>query len=66
MLIIPAQYTGQVYGLFKDYKESEDWLPNGSLQVIINMPAGMQIDFYEKLNSITHGAVHSEELPEKA
>lgn len=64
-LIIPAQYTGQVYGLLKDYKESEDWLANGSLQAVINIPAGMQIDFYDKLNSITHGAVQSEEIQEK-
>ncbi len=64
-LIIPAQYSGQAYGLLKDYKESEEWLPNGSLQAILNIPAGMQIDFYDKLNSITHGAVQSEELPEK-
>jgi ribosome maturation protein SDO1 len=64
-LIIPAQYTGQAYGLLKDYKESEDWLPNGSLQVILNIPAGMQLDFYDKLNSITHGAVQSEEIKDK-
>jgi len=64
-LTIPAQYTGQVYGLLKDYKESEDWLPNGSLQAVINIPAGMQIDFYEKLNNITHGAVQSQEIVEK-
>lgn len=64
-IVIPAQYTGQVYALLKDYKESEDWLANGSLQAILNIPAGMQIDFYDKLNSITHGAVHSEDLPDK-
>ena len=64
-LTIPAQYTGAVYGLLKDYKESEDWLANGSLAAIINIPAGMQIDFYEKLNNITHGAVQSEDVVEK-
>ena len=64
-ITIPAQYTGQAYGLFKDYKESEDWLANGSLAVVINIPAGMQIDFYDKLNNITHGAVQSEEIIEK-
>jgi ribosome maturation protein SDO1 len=63
-LTIPAQYTGQVYGLLKDFKESEDWLANGSLQATLNIPAGMQLDFYDKLNAITHGAVHSEELKE--
>lgn len=65
-LIIPAQYTGQVYGLLKDYKESEEWLSNGNLEAIINIPAGMQIDFYDKLNNITHGAVQSQELPNNA
>jgi len=64
-LVIPAQYTGQAYGFLKDYKESEEWLANGSLKVILNIPAGMQLDFYDRLNSITHGAVQSEELPEK-
>jgi len=61
-IVIPARFTGQVYGVFQDYKESEEWLPNGDLQIIVNIPAGMQIDFYDKLNSITHGAVISEEL----
>lgn len=64
-LIIPAQYTGQIYGLLKDYKESEEWLSNGNLEAIIRIPAGMQIDFYEKLNNITHGAVQSQDLPNK-
>jgi len=61
-LTIPAQYTGQVYGLLKDFKESEEWLANGSLQVIMNIPSGLQIDFYEKLNNITHGTVQSQEI----
>ncbi len=64
-LVIPAQYTGQIYGLLKDYKESEDWLSNGNLEAVINIPAGMQIDFYDKLNNITHGAVQSQDLPNK-
>ena len=63
-LTIPAQYSGQVYGLIKDFKESEDWLANGSLQAVLNIPAGMQLDFYDKLNGITHGAVQSEEVKE--
>src|SRR3989344_565754 len=61
-LTIPAQFTGQVYGLLKDFKESEDWLANGSLQVIMNIPSGLQIDFYEKLNNIAHGTVQSQEI----
>ncbi len=61
-ITIPARFSGNVYGLLKDYKESEEWMPNGDLKVIIAIPAGMQLDFYDKLNSVTHGAVMSEEL----
>ena len=63
-LIIPAMYTGQVYGLLKDYKQSEEWLGNGNLEVIMNIPSGMQIDFFDKLNGITHGSVQSQEIKE--
>jgi len=64
-LIIPAQFTGQVYGLLQEKKESEEWLPNGNLQVIMKIPAGLLMDFYDRINGITHGAVQSEELQEK-
>nr|MBS3088287.1 ribosome assembly factor SBDS [Candidatus Pacearchaeota archaeon] len=61
-LIIPAQFTGQAYGLVQDYKESEEWLSNGNLQIILNIPAGIVLDFFDKINHITHGAIQSEEL----
>lgn len=61
-LIIPARFTGQIYGLIKENKESEEWLSNGDLQVILNIPSGLLIDFYEKINAVTHGSVQSEEL----
>ena len=65
-LTIPARFTGQIYSTVSDFKESETWLDNGDLEIIVNIPSGMQIDFYEKLNSVTHGAVQSEEMSQKA
>jgi ribosome maturation protein SDO1 len=64
-LVVPARFTGQVYGLLKDYKESEEWLANGDLAAIVVLPAGMQLDFYDKLNAVTHGAIQSHELAEE-
>jgi ribosome maturation protein SDO1 len=64
-LTVPAQYTGHVYGILNEYKESEEWLSTGALQTIVNVPAGLLHDFYEKLNHVTHGAVHSEELKQE-
>ncbi len=61
-LTVPSRFTGQIYGLLKDYKENEEWLANGDLLVILNIPSGLLIDFYEKLNNVSHGAIHAEEM----
>ena len=61
-IVIPAQYTGQAYGLLNTYKESEEWLGNGDLQIIVNVPTGFQMEFYDKLNAATHGSAVSEEV----
>jgi len=59
---IPAVHTGKVYGLLQDYKEKEEWLANGDLEVILNIPVGLQMEFYDKLNSVTHGSAITEEV----
>lgn len=64
-LRIPSEHTGRAYGLVQEYKESESWLGNGDLEVTINLPLGLQDDFYDKLNSFTHGSVLSQEIKEK-
>jgi len=64
-VLIPATHTGQAYGLLKDYKESEEWLPNGDLTCVINIPAGLQMEFYDKLNAIAHGSAIVEEIKEE-
>lgn len=64
-LVIPAAYTGHVYGLVNEYKESEEWLANGNLQIIVNVPAGAMMDFFDRLNKATHGSVQSQELQQK-
>ena len=61
-ITIPAVHTGRVYGIISEYKEGEDWLNDGSLEVVVNVPSGMLIDFYEKLNSITHGSALTQEI----
>jgi len=64
-ITIPAIHTGQAYGIVAAYKESENWLSNGDLEVIIKIPAGMVMTFYDRLNSITHGSALTEEIKEK-
>jgi len=63
-ITIPAIYTGKAYGVINQYKEEEKWLDNGDLQVVVAVPSGIIIDFYDKLNSVTHGAALTEEIKE--
>jgi ribosome maturation protein SDO1 len=56
MITIPAQHTGKAYGVVNEFKESEEWLGNGDLKIIVSIPAGLEMDFYDKLNGVTHGA----------
>jgi len=65
-IVIPPAYTANAYNLLKNFaKEKEEWLADGSLSCIINIPAGMQLEFYNKLNSITRGSAITEEIKEE-
>lgn len=61
-ITVPAVHTGKVYGIVAQYKKEENWLNDGSLEVVIEVPSGIVMDFYDKLNSVTHGSALSEEL----
>lgn len=63
-IIVPATHTGKVYGIIQQYKESENWLANGDLEAKVKVPAGLIMDFYDKLNSMTHGSAITEEIKE--
>lgn len=63
-IIIPASHTGRAYGVVQQFKEIENWKSNGDLEVIVKVPSGIIIDFYEKLNAVTHGSAVTEEVKE--
>ncbi len=62
---VPALQTGKIYGFIQQYKEKETWLDDGSLEVIVKVPAGLIMDFYDKLNSMTHGSAITEDVQEE-
>ena len=65
-ITIMPQYTGQIYNLIKTFKkDKEDWLNDGSLKCIIQIPAGMQLEFYDKLNALTQGSAITKEIKEE-
>jgi ribosome maturation protein SDO1 len=61
---IPAEFATKSYNILKNFgkKTKEDWLNDGSLAVVIEMPGGLEEDFYEKLNALCHGTVESKVL----
>lgn len=59
---IPAQFTGKAYGVVSDFKQEEEWLSNGDLRVTVGVPAGLIMDFFDKLNGVTHGAALTENI----
>lgn len=63
-IVVPAIHTGKAYGIVTQYMEKEEWLNNGDLEVVVSVPAGLIMDFYTKLNSVTHGSALSEEIKE--
>lgn len=61
-ITIPAIHTGKAYGVVAQYKEEENWKDDGSLEVVVSVPSGLIMDFYDKLNAVTHGSALTEEL----
>jgi len=56
---IPAQYAGRAYGEVINMAKilKEEWLSDGSFKCVVEIPAGMQTQFYDKLNTLTKGEV---------
>ena len=54
---IPAVTAAKCYSILKNSGEmsNEEWLSDGSLSAIIEIPAGMIEEFFDKINKITHG-----------
>lgn len=61
---IPSQYIGKSYGVVRNFGslEQEDWQSDGSWIGIIRLPAGLQAEFYDKLNDVTKGNVSTKIL----
>ncbi len=56
MARIPGQHATRIYGVLKKYKIiKENWQSDGSLSVVVELPGGLQSEFYDTLNKLTHG-----------
>jgi ribosome maturation protein SDO1 len=58
---IPPEYTGKAYSAVRSFGtlEREEWQSDGSWIGIVKLPAGMQTDFYDRVNTLTKGNVET-------
>lgn len=58
---VPALYAPKAYNTIEKftYVKQSEWATDGSWVGVVEMPAGLQSEFLEKLNNITHGKVQT-------
>ncbi|MBU0591446.1 ribosome assembly factor SBDS [Candidatus Micrarchaeota archaeon] len=57
---IPAAFAHRCYGTIKSYGiRQEQWTKEGDLVVMVEIFAGMQGEFYDKVNKMTNGQVET-------
>ncbi len=55
---VPGDYVGRVYGEVRKFGnvKKEEWANDGSWMFLIEIPGGVEEEFYEKLNALTKGS----------
>lgn len=61
---VPPEYGGKAYRIVDDFADiqEDEWLDDGSWAAKVEIPAGIQSDFFGKLNNLTHGEVETKVL----
>ncbi|RAP49727.1 MAG: rRNA metabolism protein [Methanosphaera sp. SHI613] len=61
---IPGTYAGKAYSTITQYGklEKEEWMNDGSWIGVIEIPGGLQDEFYTALSGLTHGEVETKLL----
>ncbi len=58
---IPANWVGKAQHFVRKFGklQKEEWLNDGSWAALVEIPAGIQMEFFEKLNDLTRGEVET-------
>jgi ribosome maturation protein SDO1 len=67
MIKVPGQFAGKAYPIVERFgkKVTDSWNTDGSWVCNVEVPAGMQNDFFDALNKLTHGDIESKVIREK-
>ncbi|MBI4150400.1 ribosome assembly factor SBDS [Candidatus Woesearchaeota archaeon] len=58
---IPATHAGKAINAIMQFAkpQQEKWNDDGSYSCVIEIPAGLEADFYDRLNKLTHGGAET-------
>lgn len=61
-ILVPAQFAAQSYSVLKSFGtlKKEEWQSNGSLKVILDIPAAARANVMDRLGSVTKGTASIE------
>ncbi len=61
---VPAKYAGQLNAMVRGFGKvlKQDWRQDGSVFAVVEMPAGLEHDFYDRISSMAHGSVETQAL----
>lgn len=61
------QYAPKAYPVIKKYGTilKDEWMNNGYYVAVVEMPGGLEDEFYEKLNNVCHGEVEAKVIKTK-
>ncbi len=64
---IPNPYGAKAYSIVERFGKIliDNWQSDGSWVCTVEIPAGLQNDFFDALNKLTHGSIESEVIREK-
>lgn len=63
-LTLPPEYASKSQYVLRSFGRivKEEWLNDGSLMIVLDIPGGMEQELYEKVNAICHGNVEAKVL----
>jgi ribosome maturation protein SDO1 len=63
-VIVPAEYAPKCYSALHGmgHMIDEKWQNDGSLLAVVEIPGGLEEEFYEKINKIAHGNIEAKVL----
>ena len=60
---VPSQFAMSAYQMLRSYKVvNEEWTSSGDVIVVVEIPAGLQAELYERLGKLTHGQAQTKIL----